>query len=113
MKHLQHTSKTPEIYTCNMCFQRNISLLLGRMETRRRARGSGPATLVGVRQAAAALQRGGEAAACHAVLQQRLDGAELAAPVEKAVASRSSGEGRQEARWGEARWERKASGSAL
>jgi hypothetical protein len=39
IKHLQRTSETPEtleIYTCNMWFQRNISLLLGRMEARRR-----------------------------------------------------------------------------
>jgi hypothetical protein len=39
MKHLQHTSEkteTLEIYVCNMCFQRNISLLLGRMEAHRR-----------------------------------------------------------------------------
>jgi hypothetical protein len=38
MKHLQHTSKTSEIietYSCNMRFQRNISLLLDRMEARR------------------------------------------------------------------------------
>ena len=35
MKHLQHTSETSEIlktYACNMRFQRNIILLLGRME---------------------------------------------------------------------------------
>ena len=37
MKHLQHISEiseTIEIYSCNMRFQRNISLLLGRMEAR-------------------------------------------------------------------------------
>ena len=35
MKHLQHTSETYEIletYACNVRFQRNISMLLGRME---------------------------------------------------------------------------------
>ena len=44
MKHLQHTSKTSETletYACNMCFQRNISLLLGRMEARRRVEFTG------------------------------------------------------------------------
>jgi hypothetical protein len=38
MKHLQHTfetSKTLETYACNMCFQHNIYLLLGRLEARR------------------------------------------------------------------------------
>jgi hypothetical protein len=34
MKHLQYTSETIETYVCNMHFQRNISLLLGRMEAR-------------------------------------------------------------------------------
>jgi hypothetical protein len=50
IKHLQHTSETSETletYTCIMCFQCNISLLLRRMEARRRAGGSDPATLVG------------------------------------------------------------------
>jgi hypothetical protein len=32
LKHLQHTSETLETYACNMRFQRNITLLLGRME---------------------------------------------------------------------------------
>ena len=61
MKHVQHTSETSEtlkIYTCNVCFQRNISLLFGRMETHRRAGGSGPR--VACRQLAGV---GGEAAA--------------------------------------------------
>jgi hypothetical protein len=35
MKHLKHTSETIETYSCNMHFQRNISLLLGIMEARR------------------------------------------------------------------------------
>jgi hypothetical protein len=34
MKHLQHTSETLKTYSCNMCFQRNNSLLLGIMEAR-------------------------------------------------------------------------------
>ena len=41
MKHLQHpfeTSETLETYFCNMRFQRNISLLFGRMEARRRVK---------------------------------------------------------------------------
>jgi hypothetical protein len=41
IKHLQHTSKTIEIleiYACNMQFQRNISLLLERMDPRRRVK---------------------------------------------------------------------------
>jgi hypothetical protein len=45
MKHLQHTSETLETHACNMRFQRNISLLLGRIEARRRVeftRRSGP-----------------------------------------------------------------------
>jgi hypothetical protein len=46
MKHLQHTSKMSEIlqtYTWNIHFQRNISLLLERMEARQRVstRGNG------------------------------------------------------------------------
>jgi hypothetical protein len=48
VKHLQLTSEkfeTLKIYVCNMRFQRNITLLLGRMEARRcgarRQRGSG------------------------------------------------------------------------
>jgi hypothetical protein len=53
MKHLQLTSETSKIietYACNMHFQRNISLLLRRMEARRRVeftRGSSLAVLVG------------------------------------------------------------------
>jgi len=50
MKRLQHTSETPEMYACNMRFQRNISLLLGRMEARRCVEftgANGMATLVG------------------------------------------------------------------
>ena len=38
MKHLQHpdeTSETLETYACNMGFQRNVILLLGRMDARR------------------------------------------------------------------------------
>ena len=38
MKHLQHpdeTSETHETYLCNMGFQRNVILLLGRMEAYR------------------------------------------------------------------------------
>ena len=41
MKHLQHTYEileTLEIYICNIRFQRNISLLLGRMEAHRRVK---------------------------------------------------------------------------
>jgi hypothetical protein len=55
----------------------------------------------GSRLAAAAPQRGEEAAARHVVLHQRLSGAELATtgPVEKVVASHSGGEGRREAWW--------------
>jgi hypothetical protein len=37
IKHLQHTFQTPETletYVCNMRFQRNISMLLRRMEAR-------------------------------------------------------------------------------
>jgi hypothetical protein len=37
VQHLQHTSETtetPETYSCNMCFQRSIYLLLGRMDAR-------------------------------------------------------------------------------
>ena len=41
----------------------------------------------------------------HAVLQQRLGGAELGTPVEKAVAGHSDGEGRWEASWRERRAE--------
>ena len=57
-----------------MCFQCNISLLLGRMEARRRAGGSGPTALVGGgpaawRQRAHNWER---AVARRAVLQQRL-----------------------------------------
>jgi hypothetical protein len=69
------------------------------METRRHARGSAPASLVG--GGAGAPQHGGweRAATRHAILQQRLGGVELAAPaekvmadpVEKAVAGRSGG----------------------
>jgi hypothetical protein len=61
MKHLQHpfgTSETLETYFCNMRFQRNISLLLRRMEARWRVEFTS-VELVG--------------------------GAELAAPVEKAT----------------------------
>jgi hypothetical protein len=53
MKHLQHTceiSEIFEIYSCNMHFQRNISLLLGGMEAHWYAvfiGGNGPMTLVG------------------------------------------------------------------
>jgi hypothetical protein len=39
MEHLQHTSdtsKTLETYSCNISFQRNICLLLGRLKARRR-----------------------------------------------------------------------------
>jgi hypothetical protein len=36
MKHLQHTFEMLEIDACNMQFQRNISLPLGRMDPRRR-----------------------------------------------------------------------------
>jgi hypothetical protein len=46
-----------------MCFQRNISLLFGRMEARRRAGGNGPVALVGGRPAATASRRSGKAAA--------------------------------------------------
>jgi hypothetical protein len=69
------------------------------METRRRARGSASASLVGGE--AVAPQRGGweRAATHHAFLQQRLGGVELAVPaekvtadpVEKAIAGRSGG----------------------
>jgi hypothetical protein len=50
MKHLQYTSKIIETYSCNMCFQCNISLLLGTMEARQCVvftGGSGPVALVG------------------------------------------------------------------
>jgi hypothetical protein len=43
-----------------MCFQRNISLLLGRMKARRRAGDSGLEALVGDGQAATAPRCGGE-----------------------------------------------------
>jgi hypothetical protein len=36
IKYLQHTSETIAINACNMQFQRNISLLLGRIYPRRR-----------------------------------------------------------------------------
>ena len=39
IKHLQHSSETfetIETHACNMQFQRNISLMLGRMDPRRR-----------------------------------------------------------------------------
>ena len=57
------------INSCYMCFQRNISLLLGRMEARRCvvfAGGSGPAALVGGGSAAVAACRGREASAARA-----------------------------------------------
>jgi hypothetical protein len=44
IQHLQHTSKiskTLKIYSYNMRFQRNIYLLLGRMETREWRAGDG------------------------------------------------------------------------
>jgi hypothetical protein len=62
IKHLQRTSETPEtlkIYACNMWFQCNISLLLGRMEARRHV---------------------------EFTVVELVGGAELAAPVEKAMA---------------------------
>jgi hypothetical protein len=60
MKHLQRTSKTYETietYKSNIRFQRNFSLLLGRMEARRCMvfnEGSGPAALVNGEPAAVA-----------------------------------------------------------
>jgi hypothetical protein len=35
MTHLQHTFETLEIYACNIPFQHNISLLLGKIKARR------------------------------------------------------------------------------
>ena len=69
MEHLQHTSQISEIietYSCNICFECNISLLLGRMEARRCVvftGGSGLAVLVGGGPAAVAACRGMEASA--------------------------------------------------
>jgi hypothetical protein len=69
LKHLQHTSETSEtikLYACNMRFQRNISLLLGRMKARWRVEftgASGLATLVGSRPPMAVARRGREASA--------------------------------------------------
>jgi hypothetical protein len=43
-KHMQHaseTSKPLETYACNMWFQRNISILFGRMDARRRVQFTG------------------------------------------------------------------------
>jgi hypothetical protein len=64
MEHLQHTSEifeTIKTYSCNIRFQCNISLLLGRMEAHRCVvftGGSGPAALVGGEQAVVAVRRG-------------------------------------------------------
>jgi hypothetical protein len=68
MKQLQHTfetSATLETYVWNMLFQRNISLLFGRMEDRRRVE------FTGVELAGSA---------------------EIVAPVEKAMEGHSGGE---------------------
>jgi hypothetical protein len=45
MIHLQHISETLETYSCNMRYGRNISLLFGRMETRRRVEFTGAMVL--------------------------------------------------------------------
>jgi hypothetical protein len=61
--HLYHTSETSETYTRNMRFQRNISLLLGRMQARRHMEftgASGLVTLVGGGLAAPAARHGRE-----------------------------------------------------
>ena len=69
MKHLQHTfetSETIETYSCNMRFQHNISLLLGRMDARRCVvftGGCGLAALVGGRPVVVAARRAREASA--------------------------------------------------
>ena len=70
MKHLQHISKTSETletYFCNMRFQRNISLLLRRMEARRYVEFTGVELAAPVEKAVADLARA------------------VTAPVEKAV----------------------------
>ena len=41
IKYLQYTFEIFETYICNICFQRNISLLLGRMEAHRRVEFTG------------------------------------------------------------------------
>jgi hypothetical protein len=46
MKHLQHTSETLETDACNIRFQANISLLLGRIETHRHVEFTGGAEIV-------------------------------------------------------------------
>jgi hypothetical protein len=69
MKHLQHTSETIETYSCNMCFEHNISLLLIRMETRCCVvfiGGSGLTTLVGGGPASVATCHGRETSAARA-----------------------------------------------
>jgi hypothetical protein len=100
MKRMQHTSKISEtLATC--AFSATYPYYLGEW------------MLVGGRLAAASqqwrLHDWERAVTRHGVLQQRLGGAELAAPLEKvvagpvkkAIAGHSSGEGRLEARWRE------------
>ena len=71
-KHLQHTSETSEpieTYSYNMRFQRNISLLLGRMEARQYVvftGGSGPTTFVGGEPVVVTTRREREASAARA-----------------------------------------------
>ena len=77
MKHLQHISETSETiktYSCNMHFQRNISLLLGRTEARRCVvftGGSGPVAFVGGGPTAVVARCGKEASAARAAERLR------------------------------------------
>jgi hypothetical protein len=85
MKHLQHISKTSETietYFCNMHFQRNVSLLLGKIEAHRCVvftGGSRPATLVGGGPTAVAARCGREALAARAAGRPRPHDLERAA----------------------------------
>ena len=67
--YISKTSETIETYSCNMCFQRNISFLLGRMEARRCVvftGGCGLTALVGGRPATVTSRRAREASAARA-----------------------------------------------
>jgi hypothetical protein len=50
---LQHPYEILETYVCNMCFQRNISLLLGRIEAHQRVEFTGVELAAPVEKAAA------------------------------------------------------------
>jgi hypothetical protein len=71
LKHLRHTSET---YSCDMRFQRNISLLLGRIEAHHRVvftGGGGSATLLRGGPVIVAACRGREASAARAARRPR------------------------------------------